>query len=377
MSLNIAIVGNAENNVGFAVAADLSLAGHRVTLAHWPDQAASLEPVQKFGGFQVVGDATEFVSGKTGTARLHAITTDLAVAVNGADLIFLDVPQRELTARFGDLLAHLGADQFVHVNSHGGWPALRLAPLLRQAGREDVTLTESAAPTVAAGYDNGTIMPHALRRHLGVAAFPANRTSSALAMLRQAYPSLEAAGSVLQTGFETMNFLVHPAIAMLNIGYYDLAEQAGERVSFYGAGNTPHTARFAEALDGERAPVCAAYGVEFHTLRQHICRYYGSDGENVHDAIRNCAFYQKLPPAPADTWRSWLADDLPLAHVPFVAFAELASIAVPLHRAVVSVGGAVLGTDFWASGLTLARLGLADAGVSDVRHFVEHGYPAR
>ena len=373
MRAKVAVVGNSDLNIGFAVAADLSLAGHEIHLAQWPELAATLDPVRLRGGFAVTGDPTEMVSGRTGTATIKAITTDISDAVRGAEVIFVDAPLAELETRFRLLLPHLEAGQIVHVNTHGGWPALRLAPLLRESGQDAVTITEGAAPTIAAGFEHGVLVPHALRRDLAVAAFPASRTDRALSALHSLYPTVVAARNVLQTGFEAMNMLVHPAIALLNIGSFDRAEQGGERASFYGDCNTVHTGILAEAQDAERAPVCAAFGVRFRTLRDHIVHYYGAKGESVHEAIRNCGFYRRLPPVPAATWRKWLAADVPWAHVPFVALAELAGVDTPLHRAIIAFVSALLEQDFQHSGLTLARLGLSGCDVRDVCRYVDEG----
>lgn len=369
----VAVIGNSGLNIGFAVAADLSLAGHEVRLAHWPDCAGALHPVRARDGFAVQGDPAELVSGRLGHARPAMITTDVGAALRGAEVVFLDVEPAELEARFATLLPDLADSQIVHVNMHGGWPALRLAPLLREAGKDGVTITEGAAPTMAAGHADGIVVPHALRRRRGIAAFPAVRIEHSLARLRAFYPALEASRNVLQTGFETMNLLVHPGITLFSISEYDRAEARGEPVRFYAAGNSPHTGRFAEAQDAERQPVCAAYEVPFRSLREHIGRYYGAEAPSVHDAILGAGFYQKLPPLPAATWRKWLATDMPLSHVPFVAFAELAGIAAPLHRAMIAVAEALLGQDFWAGGLTLDRLGLAGFGLADMQAYVNEG----
>ncbi len=52
----------------------------------------------------------------------------------------------------------------VHVQSHGYWPAARLTPLLRKAGREDVLVTEAPAPTHAARIDGTVVTPKGLRK---------------------------------------------------------------------------------------------------------------------------------------------------------------------------------------------------------------------
>ena len=69
-----------------------------------------------------------------------------------------------------------------------------------------------------------------------------------------------------------MNLLGHPALALLNVGYFDRAEAQGQPISFYGTGNTAHAGRLVEALDVER-PVLMAFVVNLPTyLASHAFR---------------------------------------------------------------------------------------------------------
>ena len=58
-------------NGGKALAADMTLAGHEVTFFEFPQFEANLDLIVKQGGLNLVG------VGRTGFARLHAITTDI------------------------------------------------------------------------------------------------------------------------------------------------------------------------------------------------------------------------------------------------------------------------------------------------------------
>mgnify|MGYP001815328207 FL=1 len=68
-------------NGGSAMAGDMTLAGHHCRLFEFPEFSANIEPIQAQGGIRVTGVA------RTGFARLELATTDLAEAVEGADLI--------------------------------------------------------------------------------------------------------------------------------------------------------------------------------------------------------------------------------------------------------------------------------------------------
>ena len=116
--------------------------------------------------------------------------------------------------------------------------------------------------------------------------------------------------------------------------------------------------RLAEILDAERPAVCDAYDVRYRSVLDHIRILYGGDGDSVHQAVANSAFYRGVGELRADIWKTWMATDLPLAHVPFVLLAEAAGCTVPLHRGFVDIVAALLGITPWEDGLTLERLGL-------------------
>jgi len=355
----VAVVGNTRNNIGAASAADLTLAGHEVTYSVFPEQAKQLEPLRRRGGLELEGDINQLVSRRNGLARLNVMTSDPSSALAGADVVLLDIQTQELETRFCQLLPYLPEGIVVHVQSHGYWPASRLSPLARTSGRDDIVVTEAAAPTVAASLSDGVVGAKCLRRRIAVAARPTTRLEPALARLRTLYPYLLSAPSVIQCGLENINLMVHPAMVLLGVGLFDQAEKNAELISFYRTCNLPHAGVLAEALDAERARICAAYGIRHHPVWAAIDDYYGTDGKVTYtEAVSASPFYQALSPMAPGKWRDWELDDVPYAIVPVVRLAEQAGVACPLHRAISEVLGTLLGIDPWSSGPTLAQMDL-------------------
>lgn len=373
MPLKIAVIGNTGMNIGAAVAGDMALAGHEVRFLLWPEQKECLDACRAAGGVHVGEPASETVSGKTGLGRIPIITDDPAEALAGAELVVVDEIQLNLEARAKDFIPHLENGQVLHVNMHGYWPGFRLASMLRTADKAGVTVTEGVTPTHAAARTGANVTPGFIRRALPLAAFPANRSEMAMARLAAITKSVEPCQNVIATNLESMNLLIHPAMSLLNVGYFDRAEARGERASFYGTGNTAHAGKLVEALDAERPAVCAAYGVRYRSVLDHIRVLYGGDGENVHDAVGQSAFYRGVGDLPADIWRTWLGTDLPLAHVPFVLLAEAAGCSATLHRGFVDIVAALLDTKPWEDGLTLERLGLAGMDTAAMTAYAETG----
>ena len=353
----VAVIGNTARAIGAVCAADLTLSGHEVRFTVFPEHKALLPELRKAGGFTVEGDPQHLVSKKTGFVPLARVCDTTAEALAGAEVVLIEVDIHQLEERFGAMIPELARGAVVHVQSHGYWPAARLTPLLRKAGREDVLVTEAPAPTHAARINGTTVTPKGLRSGIQIATVPASRTAEALAALQPVFPHVTAASSVLQTGLENLNLIVHPAMVLPNVGAMERAKLDGRKFGFYQEGVVPSAGVLGDALDAERKRVCEAYGVAHTPMARAIEQYYGFHSDNFYEAMQN-PVYKSFPPFQPDIWREWEAVDLPYAIVPCVQLAEQAGIAVPLHRAFAEILGVLLGVDPWKCGPSLADMDL-------------------
>jgi opine dehydrogenase len=353
----VAVIGNTARAIGAVCASDFTLAGHHVRFAVFPEQKEQLPALRKAGGFTVEGDAKHLISKKTGFAKLDKICDTTAEALKDAEAVLIEADMRQLEAKFGAMIPEFARGAVVHVQSHGYWPAARLTPMLRKAGRNDVIVTEAPAPTHAARFEGTVVTPKGLRKGIRIATVPASRSKNALAALKPLFPDFEAASSVLVTGLENLNLIVHPAMVLPAIGMAERAKLDGRKMGFYQEGVVPAAGVLGDALDAERKLVCEAYGVAHTSMAKAIEQYYGFKSGTFYEAMQN-PVYKSFPPFVPDVWRTWVGDDLPYAIVPCVQLAEQAGIAVPLHRAFAQVFATLLGVDPWKCGPSLADMDL-------------------
>jgi opine dehydrogenase len=353
----VAVIGNTARAIGAVCAADLTLSGHEVRYTVFPEQQDQLPAVREAGGFSVEGDAKHLVSKKTGFAKLDRICDTTAEALKDAQAVLIEVDIQQLEDKFTKMIPEFARGAVVHVQSHGYWPAARLTPLLRKAGREDVLVTEAPAPTHAARIEGTVVTAKGLRSGIQIATVPAARSQEALAALKPLFPYFTAASSVLQTGLENLNLIVHPAMVLPNIGAMERAKLEGRKFGFYQEGVVPAAGVLGDALDAERKLVCEAYGVEHTPMPKAIGQYYGFSSDTFYKAMQN-PVYKSFPAFQPDIWRTWSSDDLRYAVVPCVQLADQAGIAVPLHRAFAEILGVLLGVDAWKCGPSLADMDL-------------------
>lgn len=368
----VAVIGNTARAIGAVCASDLTLSGHAVRFTVFPEQMDQLPAVRKAGGFSVEGDARHLVSKKTGFAKLDKICDTTAEALRDAQAVLIEVDMHQLEEKFGRMISEFARGAVVHVQSHGYWPAARLTPLLRKAGRDDVLVTEAPAPTHAARVTGTVVTPKGLRKGIQIATVPASRADEALAALKPLFPDFTAASSVLQTGLENLNLMVHPAMVLPNVGAMQRAKLESRQFAFYQEGVVPAAGVLGDALDAERKRVCEAYGVVHTSMAKAIEQYYGFTSSTFYEAMHN-PVYKSFPPFHPDIWRTWVSDDLPYAIVPCAQLAEQAGVAVPLHRAFAEILGVLLGVNPWNCGPSLADMDLEGTPAAVKRRMLGRG----
>ena len=375
--MRVAVLGCSPLSIGPVVAADLAGLGHEVRLAAFDAaEARRLGPVTES---LVIGPSeVPLLCGRQGKVALAGVTDEPTEAMAGAELVLIDAPAAAIEARIDAIAAALESGQHIHFETHGYWPCLRAARRLRAHGAAPVTMSEGTAPTHAGAFEGDVVTAHVVRRNIALGVFPAARTEAVAHRIAGALPLFMPARDVLAVNLESMNFLVHPAITLLNVAGFDRAGERGATIDFYGEGSTRHAGVLAEALDAERCGPSSALGLPFRPLSEQIAALYGGRSDrngSVQEAIAAAPFYQALPRLPVDRWADWMRADIPLAHVPFVHLAEALGTPVPLHRGLVEIMGALLERDFWRDGLTLRELGLSDMTAEAMTAFAGDGAP--
>ena len=361
----IAILGAGHG--GCAAAADLTLRGFEVRLqARRPERLAAIEDN---GGITARGV-------QDGLACIAHMTTDIAEAVDGAELIMLVVPSVAHEAYAEALAPLLDADTPVFLNPGHTGGGLHFARALADAGFagtprlcETVTLTyisrlEGEAAVGIYGYT----------KRLMFAALPARETEALHALIQPLYPEIVAASSVLETGLSNMNAVFHPPGMLMNAGWI---EHTDGDFLFYREGITEAVGRVVSALDAERVAIAGGLGVPtrsfletFHAagLTTDAALASGS----VARACRESGPNETLKSPPSLDHR-YVHEDVGYGLVPMAAFAELAGTPCPVIEAHIDLLSAAAGIDYRAGGLTLAGMGLDGLSPDDVLGYTGNG----
>jgi opine dehydrogenase len=360
--MKVAVLG--AGNGGQAMAADLTLAGHEVRLAAVPEHATAIKIINTCGGIYV--DGTTSGKQEPGFARISMVTTDVAAAVKGVEVIMVVIPAFGQEAYMRLLVKHAEPGQIVVFNP-GKFGSLAFVRMLKEAGRSnDLIVGETASllyATKTRQFDH--ILIKAVKSELMFATMPASRTDAALKKLNQLFPQFEAADNVLATSVDDTALVLHTVSTLLNTSRI---EQMGPyRNASYDV--TPSVGRVIEMLDRERIAVSHSFGNFTIPFLLVLEFRYGAKGANVYEALKQVKAYQ-IQMSPDSLQHRYITEEIPYGMVPVTGLARVAGIPTPGMDSMIQLASMANGVDYRATGRTLERLGLAGMNVADLLAYV-------
>ncbi|MBX9751902.1 MAG: NAD/NADP octopine/nopaline dehydrogenase family protein [Roseococcus sp.] len=357
--MRIAVLGG--GNGSFAAAADFALAGHEVRL--WRRDAAAVEAHRAAGCTITVLDAAG-----THVAQPALITSDLAAAVGGAELILCPTPataQAEIATQLAPLLEDgqvvflppgtLGSVLFArHCTRRVAFAETGTLPwLVRKRGPHEIAITIRA-------------------KRLPVGVFPRDLESHALAVIGQAFPGvIEDCGDALSAALMNAGCIIHPPLIIMNAGPLEHFP----KWDIHNEGTQPAIRRTTDALDAERIAVREAlgYGGPHFPLADH----YASEGpewmygRKSHDRLTQSGDWRERIVL---TEHRYMLEDTRLGLSLIISAAALAGVEVPLARGFSAIGAAIRGDAPNHEGRTLANVGLGGMDRAQVTEVLRHGF---
>ena len=350
---------------GKAMAAHLALMGVRVTLYNRTfDHIAALKAR---GGI----DLESAEGGPHGFARLALATSDVAEALQDAQMIMVVVPSSAHADIAKSAAPHLKDGQIIVLHPGRTCGALEFVKALNdQSCTADVIVAE-AETFIYASRSDGPAQARIFRikEAVPLAALPASRTQVVLDAIQSAYPQFIDGGNVLNTGMNNMGAIFHPALTLLNAGWIEATH--GD-YQFYIDGVTPSVARVLEVLDRERVTVASSLGLRARTGLEWLQMAYNTTGEDLHEAIHNQPGYYGIK-APSTLNHRYIFEDVPMSLVPIASLGEHYGVSVRGMDSIIRLACIVHRTDYWRRGRTVEKLGIGGLSVSELTHYVNEG----
>jgi opine dehydrogenase len=361
----VAIIGAGIG--GVYLAAELGMLGCKLRLHDLDD--SRLADIRARGGIDVDGPTGGF-------AAIERVTTDLATAVDGADLIIIVTggnAQETVASGLAPLLRDGRIILLIQGNT-GGSLVVRRA-LDRADCRAQVDVAEMDNYPYSCWRRGPTrIEPIVKKGWLQIATFPGSGIGAVFPRLSPLFPRAVAAPNAIYTGLTNANAMLHVANCVANAGKID----RGEAYKFYAEGVTPSVARLYRAINAERVAVAAAYGAAVPTLEDWFERVYGLRGADLSETCRLLTSNTDGPYQATGTPNSWthkyIAEDVPVGLMPMSALGRAAGVPTPAIDAVIHLAAILAGTDFAGTARTLDRMGLAGMHAAQIRRTLEDGF---
>lgn len=346
--MKVAVLGAGAGGVSAVV--DLGLRGHAVRL--WNRREESLEPLKANRGVNYSGVLGE------GRADAEVWTSDLQEAATGAEALLVCLPT---TAHEGiaRALAEQGLNDLpVVLNPGHTGGALAFRRVFKRLDVAPPPVAEFSTLTyVARRPDPRSVSVTGVAGQVRVASLPGDEAAVESAVTL--YPAAVPAADVMTTGLANVNMVLHPPGAILGAAW---VEATGGDFTFYVQGLTDGTGRILQRLDEERLAVARAYGVSlpdlFHEMQAIGTIEADTDpGEGLVNAIRGGKANSAIK-APDSLAHRYYREDFHYGLQPFIVFADIAGVDVPVARSLMALAEALLDDGGTEIGRTAKSMGV-------------------
>lgn len=351
-NLTIAVIGG--GNGGQALAGHLASMGHSVRL--YDRDKSKVDKLNESKKVTLVG-ALEL------EGIIEFATVDIEKAISGSNLIMVATTataHRPLAAQMAPILSE---EQIVVLNPGRTCGAVEFKNTLEQAGlRKHVYVAEAQTLIYACRViETGKVNIIGAKDKVLVSAYPASDTEHVLDVLKPIFPCFYPAKNVLQTSFENVGAMFHPAVVLFN----EATIERGDKFFFY-RDMTDGLSRIIEWADKERLAVAAAYGISPISAYDWVSYAYdGVEGNTLCERMRNNpAYYEIIAPNTIDCRQ--ITEDIPTGIIPMAELGKVAGVDTPLFDSLITMCSILLNRDFRSDGRTLTRLGLQGCSVDEI-----------
>jgi opine dehydrogenase len=295
-------------------------------------------------------------------------SADMTPVLRGAQLILIPSPATAQIDIARRMAPHLVSGQVVFL-APGTFGSYVMARIVQESGnRAEVTWAETGTlPYLARkhGEREVNLTVRAVRLPTGV--YPARREREAIALIRQAYPSVHGCGDALSGALMNAGPVIHPPLMVMNAAPL----QHFERWDIHNEGTQPAVRAVTDRLDLERIATREALG--YAAPHYPLADHYANDRWMYGDA------HKKL--VKSGDWREtidlhthrYITEDTELGLAFLASVARWSGTDAPIANGLLAIVGAFLGRDLRHGPRTLEGMGLAGLDRDALRSQLHEG----
>jgi len=337
------------------MAGHLAIMGFEVSLFNRGEDR--LWGVRSTGGVEVEGEIEGF-------GRIPVISTTIEKVIDGADVLMVVVPATAHRFMAETCAPYLKDGQVIVLHPGRTFGALEFRQILTEMKvKADVIVAEAQTFIYASrAIGPGHCRIFRVKNSIPVASVRAHLIPNVLKWLRMPYPQFVPGDNIFRTSFDNIGSVFHPSICTLNAGWIeDISD-----FQFYVEGVTHSVAKVLEEIDTERVNVAAALGIRALTAREWLYLAYNAAGPDLFNAMRANPGYRGIT-APTTLRMRYIQEDVPTSLVPIASVGRMFGVETPAIDAIIRIAGVLTQEDYWASGRTVERLGIAGMSLRDLR----------
>lgn len=348
--MKIAMLG--AGNAGCAVAADLTLKGHEVTLIKTSHAMHddNFEFLQKNEGKMTLNEFGDIKS-----ANIHKVSRNMS-DIEGAEIIIIYIQTNFHEQLIERIAPYLQDDQILLINP--GY--LSTAYILKHCADKNLIIAEAESSFI-----DGRIMEPGyfrvgfrnVRNPIGI--YPVARREEAIKKLDQLRERFVYLDSVVEAALHNPNLVVHTVGSVMSI---PRIEKSHCDFCMYHEAYTrdnPSTWKILEALDAEKMNVLEKLGFSRISYVE-ACKYRNSldDSIDAKEVFLNYAEMDTRAKGPTKVDSRYISEDVPQGLVMLEALGKSLGVSTPIVSGLIEIAGAALGRDLRAEGRTPEGLGL-------------------
>lgn len=386
MKKRVAILGGGAG--AQTMAADFALAGgYEVRLCEVPEIASrTLGEVLETRKIELTGVQSNWREIKrVGVAELDIVTTDIAEALDEAELIEVAIPAIGHKTFFEKMIPRLEDGQVISIHPDN-FGSLLLRKMMQDKGCN--------AKVVIGGwntlpYGTRVIKPGKVNCMIRACrirydTLPSKDGDIFLKAVKDVPPlssilNIDKGDTVLDIGLSNPNPLVHVPGSILNVGAMEVAEN--EDVfempkgswSLYKHGRSPAVARVEYAYYQELCRIADRLGIEI--MRYPKGEFF--DKSSIMRSLFDCPFYTSSPvmgiTGPHSVEDRYFTEDVPFGTVMHYNLARKVGVEVPLIETLIRLASVICGRDFFKEGRALKECGLDGLSLDKMMKYLREG----
>ncbi len=350
--MKIAVLGGGHGC--YAAVADLSEQGHEVRL--WRRNAEELKPVMDSSRIILKDEKGERA------IPFALASTDIAAVLHGAELVLIPSPAIAQLDIAEAMAPYLEDGQIVFLPP-GTFGSYIMAKRVKELGStaQVIWAETGTLPWLARKHAVDTVAITIRATRLPTGFYPASKAEQGMAVLQQAFPSVELCGDVLSGALMNAGPIIHPPLILMNAGPL----QHFDEWDIHNEGTQPSVRAVTNLLDQERMAVREALG--YKAPHFPLADHYETDQWMYGDA------HKKL--VDSGDWREfidlyshrYMTEDTQLGLAFLSSVGRIAQVPTPVTDGLLAIAGAIVDQDLHRGERTLETLGLAHLSAAELQ----------